>query len=482
MNNFLNTSEKWHEECGIFGIFARQPANVVDMCYYALYALQHRGQESCGIAVNEDGVIRSYRDLGLVNEVFTPDVLKSLNGGQMALGHVRYASGNQRRRSNAQPLVINHIKGSMALAHNGSLTNATELREALEWRGAIFHSTSNTEVIAYTITQARLTAPSIEQAVNEAMRQLSGAYSLVMMSPRKMIAVRDPNGFRPLCMGKIGDNVVFASESCALGAVGAEFVRDVEPGEIIVVTADGIKSIRDHCDQRPSSLCVFEFVYFARPDSVIDGSSVHEARLRAGEALAKEHPVEADVVIGVPDSGLDAALGYARASGIPYGIGFLKNKYIGRTFIAPGQGRRENDVRIKLNPIRATVEGKRVVMIDDSIVRGTTSLKIIKLLREAGAKEVHMMLSCPPFLYPCYFGTDIDSSENLIAYKHTVDEIKDIIGADSLSYLSIEALGKVASGCKLGYCSGCFTGQYPVEPPLHAARNKFEQKIHETSD
>ena len=308
------------------------------------------------------------------------------------------------------------------------------------------------------------------------MNDLKGAYSLVLMSPRKLVAARDPMGFRPLCMGQLGESVVFASESCALNAVGATFVRDIEPGEIVVVTDEGIESIRTHCSSK-TSLCVFEYVYFARPDSVIDGASVHMARMRAGQYLAKEYPIEADVVIGVPDSGLDAALGYSLESGIPYGIGFLKNKYIGRTFIAPTQAQRENDVRIKLNPIAATVAGKRVVMVDDSIVRGTTSLKIIKLLREAGAKEVHMLLSCPPFLYPCYFGTDIDSSENLIAYNHTIEEIRQIIGADSLGFLSIEALGDVAPGCKLGFCNGCFTGDYPVAPPARSQKNKFEEPL-----
>ncbi len=477
MKEFDLSLDKPHEECGVFGIYSNgEVEDVAGMTYYALYALQHRGQESCGIAVNDEGVITNYRDLGLVNEVFTQSALQSLGTGQMALGHVRYATTGKRRRSNAQPLVINHVKGTMTLAHNGNLTNAAELREAQELRGGIFHSTSDTEVIAYTIIQERLTAPSIEQAVNRAMDHLKGAYSMVLMSPRKMIAVRDPHGFRPLCMGKIGSSILFASESCALGAVGAEFIRDIEPGEIVIVTEDGIESITDHCGGK-TSLCVFEYVYFARPDSVIDGASVHMARVRAGEALAKEHQIDADVVIGVPDSGLDAALGYARASGIPYGIGFLKNKYIGRTFIAPSQGQRENDVRIKLNPIAATVAGKRVIMVDDSIVRGTTSLKIIKLLREAGAKEVHMLLSCPPFLHPCYFGTDIDSREKLIAHNHTIGEICHIIGADTLGYLSIEALSSVAKECKLGYCEGCFTGSYPVEPPVRPQKIKFEEKL-----
>lgn len=474
-------ADKPHEECGVFGVFNRgEIENVTNLCYYGLYALQHRGQESCGIAVNDRGVVANHRDLGLVNEVFTDFALQSLGNGQLAMGHVRYATTGNRRRSNAQPLVINHIKGTMTLAHNGNLTNAAELRQAQELTGAIFHTTSDTEVIAQTISRERLSSPSIERAVEAAMLKLQGAYSLVLMSPRKLIAVRDPRGFRPLCMGQIGKSVVFASESCALAAVGAAFVRNIDPGEIVVVTENDIQSIRTHCGG-PSSLCVFEYVYFARPDSVIDGASVHAARLCAGEFLAKEHPVEADVVIGVPDSGIDAALGFARASGIPYGIGFLKNKYIGRTFIAPNQAQRENDVRIKLSPIANTIAGKRVVMVDDSIVRGTTSLKIIRLLREAGAKEVHMRLSCPPFLYPCYFGTDIDSSENLIAYNHTIEEIRDIIGADSLGYLSIGALGRLAKGCNLGFCNGCFTGQYPGEIPKAGQKNRFEQKLAFTS-
>lgn len=474
-------TDKPREECGVFGVFNRGDDFAVEkLCYYGLYALQHRGQESCGIAVNDDGVITKHRDLGLVNEVFTKDALESLAGGQMAIGHVRYATTGTQRRSNAQPLVVNHIKGSMALAHNGNLTNAVALREEFELGGGIFQTTSDTEVIAYTITRERLQKPSIEQAVLGAMHYLQGAYSLVLMSPRKLIAARDPRGFRPLCMGTLAGSVVFASESCALNAVGANFVRDIKPGEVVVVTEDGVQSY--HSDiKAPSSLCVFEYIYFARPDSVIEGASVHTARVLAGQKLAQEHPVQADVVIGVPDSGIDGAIGYAQASGTPYGLGFLKNKYIGRTFIAPSQTQRENDVRIKLNPIAATVQGKRVVMVDDSIVRGTTSLKIIRLLREAGAKEVHMRLTCPPFLYPCYFGTDIDSSENLIAYKHTVDEIRSIIGADSLGYLSIEALGELAPECKLGFCSACFTGQYPVQPPNRALKSKFEEKLHKTT-
>ena len=402
-------SDKVHEECGVFGVYRRgDELDVVSTTYYALYALQHRGQESCGMAVNDDGVFYKRRELGLVNEVFTKDVLESMPRGNMCIGHCRYATTGTPVRANAQPFVIRHVKGPMALAHNGNLTNAAELREEFELMGGIFHSTSDTEVIAYTITRERLTAPSIEKAVENAMPKLKGAYSLVVMSPRKLIAARDPYGFRPLCLGKIGDSDVVASESCAIHAAGGEFVRDIEPGEIVCIDENGVHSIRTHCG-KPTSLCVFEFVYIARPDSVVDGASVHRARRRAGALLALEHPVQADVVIGVPDSGLDAALGYSQQSGIPYGIGFLKNKYIGRTFIQPSQQLRENTVRIKLNPIADTVRGKRVVLVDDSIVRGTTSRQIVQLLREAGATEVHFLSSAPKFLYPCYFGVDVDS-------------------------------------------------------------------------
>ena len=473
--------DKLHEECGVFGIYdVGDIEDIISDTYYGLYALQHRGQESCGIAVNDDGVIQLHKDVGLVSEVFGREVLERLPRGRMTVGHCRYATTGTQSASNAQPLVVRHVKGSMALAHNGNLTNAAELRREYELQGAIFHSTSDTEVIAYTITRERLTSPSIQDAVVAAMDKIKGAYSLVIMSPRKLIAARDPKGFRPLCMGRLGKSVVFASESCALDAIGAEFVRDIEPGEVVVVTDGGaVESIRTHCGKEARSACIFEYIYFARPDSVMDGSSVHQARRRAGALLALSHPAQADVVVGVPDSGLDAALGYAQQSGIPYGIGFLKNKYIGRTFIAPNQKQRENDVRIKLNPIASTVRGKRVVLVDDSIVRGTTSLKIVKLLREAGATEVHMRLSAPPFRYPCYFGTDIDSSENLIAYKHTVEEIAEIIGVDSLGYLPVEDLPKLVLGGCSGLCDACFTGCYPVKPPAAGAKSKFESKFSE---
>ncbi|MBS6366843.1 MAG: amidophosphoribosyltransferase [Clostridiales bacterium] len=473
------TDRKPREECGVFGIFSNHTEDLASLVYYGLYALQHRGQESAGIVVNDDGIFRSYKDVGLVNEVFNAQRLNELGLGNIAIGHVRYGTTGTDKRLNAQPIVVNHIKGRIALAHNGNLTNSYELREALEMAGSIFHTTSDTEVISYLITKERLTSPSIEAAVNLAMHHLQGAYSLCIMSPSKMIAVRDPNGFRPLCYGVMDDgSYVVASESCALDAVGAEFVRDLDPGEIVVFDKNGIRSIRDHCGKAQPTFCVFEYIYFSRPDSTIDGASVHEARLRAGAFLAEEHPVEADIVVGVPDSGLDAAIGYSRASGIPYGIGFIKNKYIGRTFISPGQKSRENLVKIKLNPIAQTVRGKRVVLIDDSIVRGTTSARIVKLIRDAGAREVHFRVSAPPFINPCFYGTDIDSRENLIAVNHSVDEIARIIGADTLGYLSLEHVTQLAAPGK-GYCIGCFSGQYPTEVPTQVRKSRFEQKISE---
>ena len=447
-----------------------------------LFSLQHRGQEGCGIAVNDEGVIHSYKDLGLVNDVFTPNVLKSLGDGNMAIGHVRYGTTGANDRNNVQPIVVNHIKGRMALAHNGNLVNSTELREELELQGSIFHTTSDTEVISYVITKERINCPSIEEAVNRAMYKIDGAYSLVVMSPSKLIAARDPRGFRPLCYGMTEDGrYIVASESCALDAVGAKLIRDIKPGEIVVFGEDGVRSIEDHVGAKESAMCIFEYIYFARPDSKIDGCNVHQARVRAGELLAKSHPVDADIVIGVPDSGLDAAVGYARASGIPYGIGFIKNKYIGRTFISPGQSSREDKVKIKLNPISEVVKGKRVIMIDDSIVRGTTSARIVRLVREAGAKEVHVRISAPPFVSPCYYGVDIDSKENLIACQNTIPEIAKIIGADSLGYLSREDVTKLADGSSCtGFCCACFDEKYPTQIPQGNSKNKFEQKIDKT--
>ena len=471
-----------HEECGVFGIYSKERGPVAASAYFALYALQHRGQESCGIAVNDDGVITAHKDIGLVPEVFNADVLKKLGEGNMAVGHVRYSTTGNQSRLNAQPLVIKHVKGKMVLAHNGNLVNADTLREELEMGGAIFHTTNDTEAIAYMITQARLNCPSIETAVEKAMEKIKGAYSLIIMSPQKLIAARDPVGFRPLCMGKRGEDIVFASESCALDSLGAEFIRDLDPGEIVVVDKNGIRSLKGHCKGQKGNLCVFEFIYFARPDSVIEGASVHNARLRAGSYLALEHPVQADVVVGVPDSGLDAAIGYSRQSGIPYGIGLIKNRYVGRTFIQPSQAQREDAVRIKLNVLKATVAGKRVVLVDDSIVRGTTSARIVKLVREAGAKEIHMRISAPPFMNPCYFGTDIDSKENLIACKMSIDEIAKEIGVDSLGFISTDSVRRIAEGARCGFCDACFTGNYPVETPANISKDKFESKISDKND
>ncbi len=470
-----------HEECGVFGVYSPVTNGVAATVYYGLFALQHRGQESCGIVVNDDGIFRTYKDLGLVNDVFTPEVIAGLGPGSMAIGHVRYGTTGGNERANSQPIVVNHIKGRMALAHNGNLVNSFELREELELEGSIFHTTSDTEVISYIITKERLQSASIEEAVSRAMHRVKGAYSLVIMSPAKLIAARDAHGFRPLCYGKTEDGrYIVASESCALDAVGAAFIRDLRPGEILVIDKNGVRSLIEHCDTAPPSLCVFEYIYFARPDSVIDGCSVHSARLRAGSFLALEHPVQADVVVGVPDSGLDAAIGYSRQSGIPYGIGLIKNKYIGRTFISPGQKVREDKVKIKLNPVAETVRDKRVVLIDDSIVRGTTSSRIVKLLRDAGAREVHMRVSAPPFLNACYYGTDIDSQENLIACHHTVEETAALIGADTLGYLSVEHARLLAAGDRgKGYCAACFDAKYPTEIPSQTNKNRFERKISE---
>lgn len=468
-----------HEECGVFGIYSPVPADLAPLARFGLYALQHRGQESAGIALNDDGVFRACRGVGLVNEVLSSEKLEALGQGNIAVAHVRYATTGADNLRNVQPLIINHHKGSMALAHNGNLTNAFELRTALEQRGSIFHTTTDSEVIAYVIVGQRLCCGSIESAVCAAMDVIHGAYSLVVSSPTKLIAARDPHGFRPLCLGRRADgSVVAASESCALDAVGAAFLRDVEPGEVVMVDGNGLHSDRSHCGRSRRSLCVFEYIYFARPDSVLDGKSVCLARQRAGEFLAQEHPVEADVVVGVPDSGLDAAIGYARASGIPYAIGLTKNKYVGRTFIAPTQSERETGVNLKLNPIRSVIEGKRVVLIDDSIVRGTTCRRTVELLRRAGAKEVHMRISAPPFIAPCFYGTDIDSADGLIANHHTVPEIAKLIGADSLGYLSLEHAG-LLTGEDSGFCMACFSGDYPTEIPAPGSKSRFERRIHE---
>ena len=465
-----------HEECGVFGVYSTKTEDVASLVYYGLYALQHRGQESCGIVVNDDGVFTSHKGLGLVSEVFSHEEMKKFPRGEIAVGHVRYGTTGGNNLSNCQPIQVNHLRGKLAVAHNGNLSNALPLRQELELSGAIFHSTSDTETIAYVITRERITAPSIQEAVSRAMDKLDGAYSLVMMSSTKLIAVRDPHGFRPLCYGQMEDGTyVVASESCALHAVGAKFERDILPGEIFTIDRNGIHSDKRHCGTAPRKLCIFEHIYFARPDSVIEGISVHDARMKAGAILAKAHPVDADIVIGGPDSGLDAALGYSRESGIPYGIGLIKNKYIGRTFISPGQDHRVDQVKIKLSPVESVVKGKRVVLIDDSIVRGTTSARIVTLLKNAGAKQIHMRISAPPFLYPCYYGTDIDSQDHLIACHHSVEEIAKIIGVDSLGYLPLENLENLCGNT--GYCSACFSGCYPTDRPKDTRKDQFEEKL-----
>ena len=465
-----------HEECGVFGIWSPEKAPLAETVYYGLYALQHRGQEGCGIAVCEDGVITAHKDTGLVGDVFDHLTLSGMPQGNMAVGHVRYSTTGGNERRNCQPIVVNHMKGRMALAHNGNLSNAYELRRELELSGAIFHTTSDTETIAYVITKQRLIKPSIEEAVLAAMDIIEGAYSLVVMSPTKLIAVRDPFGFRPLCFGTMQDgSYAVASESCALTAVGAQFVRDIEAGEMLIFSANGVRSVKQHCNTRPKRICIFEYIYFARPDSVIDERSVHDARLRAGRILAESCPADADIVIGVPDSGLDAALGFSQASGIPYGIGLIKNKYIGRTFISPTQSSRADKVRIKLSAVGETVRGKRVVLVDDSIVRGTTGGRIVSLLREAGAKEIHFRVSAPPFLHPCYYGTDIDSEKDLIACKHTSDEIAAQMGADSLGYLPVERLSGLIDSDDC--CKACFNGDHPTKVPENAYKDKYETKL-----
>lgn len=454
-------SEGLHEECGVFGIYSDGTLNPAYACYNGLLALQHRGQESCGIAVNDCGVINHHKDMGLVSEVFNNGILDSLEG-QMAVSHVRYSTAGGSVRENSQPLVMRYIKGVIAIAHNGNLTNAVEIRRELEHRGAIFQTTIDSEVIAYVIARERIKCHSVEEAVRRAMYQINGAYSLLVMSPRKLIAARDPYGFRPLCMGKINGTYVFASESCALDAVGAEFVRDIEPGEIVVVDDSGVRSIKEHCGKK-KALCVFEYIYFARTDSMIDGIGVYEARKQAGRILARTFPVDADLVIGVPESGIDAAIGYSEESGIPYEKGIVKNNYIGRTFIKPSQKERMKSVRIKLNPLCTSVKGKRVVMLDDSIVRGTTCDRIVKMLKEAGAKEVHLRISSPPFMWPCYYGTDIPSREELIACNHTVEEIGKLSGADSIGFLPADSLPEMLMNSGISYCDACFTGKYPAE-------------------
>ena len=466
---------KLNEECGVFGIYANTPVDAAHEVYLGLYALQHRGQESVGISVCDDGVMRHRKGAGLVHEVFDEDELQKLGTGNIAIGHVRYSTTGGADMNNIQPLVVRHIKGNMSLAHNGNLTNSAQLRRKFELNGAIFHGTSDTEAIAYAIVAARLKCGSTEEAVEAAMNEIKGAYSCVLMTATKLIAFRDPNGFRPLVLGKTENGYIAASESCSIESIGGTVLRDVRPGEIAVIGEDGISSITTHCG-RPQTMCVFEYIYFARPDSLLEGEPVQNWRTNAGRILAKRSPADADIVIGVPDSGIDAALGYSAESGIPYATGFVKNRYIGRSFIQPKQSDRRDAVRIKLNAVSSVVSGKRVIMVDDSIVRGTTSARIVGLLKSAGAKEVHVRISSPPFRFPCWFGTDIDSQENLIACRYdNTEDIARAIGADSLAYLPVR---DAQSLTKCGTCTGCFTGDYPIDVSGCGEKNKFEEKIH----
>lgn len=471
-------SHSLHEECGVFGMYDLDGNDVASTIYYGLFALQHRGQESCGIAVSDTcgpkGKVTVHKDMGLVNEVFTQDILDSMKG-DIGVGHVRYSTAGASTKENAQPLVLNYVKGTLGLAHNGNLINANDLRKELEYTGAIFQTTIDSEVIAYHIARERLNSKTVEEAVKLAAKKIKGAYALVVMSPRKLIGARDPFGFKPLCIGKRDNAYILASETCALDTLGAEYVRDVLPGEVVTITPEkGIVSDTSLClPKGQEARCIFEYIYFARPDSQIDGVGVYHSRIMAGRFLAIDSPVEADLVVGVPESGNAAALGYALESGIPYGKAFVKNGYVGRTFIKPKQSNRESSVKIKLNVLREAVEGKRIIMIDDSIVRGTTSDRIVRMLREAGATEVHVRISSPPFLWPCYFGTDIPEREQLIAYNRTIDQIREVIGADSLGYLEIPRLEEIADG--LSICKGCFTGKYPIEPPKEDIRGDFER-------
>ena len=465
------------EECGVFGAYDMDGGDVAPSVYYGLFALQHRGQESCGIAVTDTYGKRKVhfrKGLGLVNEVFDEEELGKLKGN-LGVGHVRYSTAGGTRAENAQPLVLNYVKGTLVIAHNGNLTNAIELRHELEYTGAIFQTTIDSEVIAYHIARERLKVSKAEDAVRNAMKKIEGAYALVVSSPRKMIGARDPFGLKPLCIGKRDNTWFLASESCALAAVGADFIRDVEPGEIVSFTKHGVSS--DKSMQIPpekQARCIFEYIYFARMDSVIDNINVYHARIVAGKALAQSYPVEADLVVGVPDSGLVAAKGYSEYSGIPYGMAFHKNSYVGRTFIKPKQSQRESSVKIKLNVIEEVVRGKRIVMVDDSIVRGTTCANIIKMLKKAGAKEAHVRISSPPFLHPCYFGTDVPSNDQLIAHSHTTEQIREMIGADSLGYMEIDKLKDMVGD--LGYCDACFTGNYPMRVPGKDISHAFESE------
>lgn len=460
-------SDKLREECGIFGVYGTPGA--ANLAYFGLYALQHRGQESAGIAVSNGKELLLHKGMGLVRDVFDEQNLSSLRG-DIACGHVRYSTTGSSSLGNAQPLTAKYAKGTMAVAHNGNLVNADELRRELEGKGALFQSSTDSEVIANLI--ARLSRDGVEDAIAECMQKIKGAYSLVIMTENKLIGVRDPNGFRPLVIGKLGHSFVLASETCALDTVGASFVREVLPGEIVSIDERGISSSTP-VQSRRQNFCIFEYVYFARPDSIMNGRCVHTVRKKFGEALAREHSTDVDLIVPVPDSGISAAIGLAEASGVPYGEGMIKNRYIGRTFIQPEQGLRDVSVRIKLNPIRDAIDGKKLIVIDDSIVRGTTSRRLVKMLRDGGAKEVHLRITCPPIANSCFYGIDTPTREELIASSHTVEEMRKKIGADSLGFLSLDGMVEATGIPKENFCLACFTGDYPISAPHQTKIHKF---------
>lgn len=481
MTNFVEINpalDKANDECGVFGIYKNNDdINVVSVTHDALYSLQHRGHVSAGITVNDNQKFTTVKELGMVSEVFNDKTLGKLPNGKIAVGHVRYTSGLALDRAANQPLVLRYREGSIAIANNGSITNFPEIRKELERGGSIFQSNSNAEVMAYVIATERIGTDNLEEAVLAAMKRFKGAYSTVICAPSRLIGFRDVNGFRPLCVGKLRDSYVITSESCVLDTIGATLLRDVMPGEMIVIDEDGFHSYLLDKKTGKTSLCAFEYVYVARPDSVIDNVSVYQARLKAGELLYKEYPIDADMVCGVPDSGIIAAEGYARASGIPYGMGFMKNKFLGRN-AGTGMDKKKRLLHTKLTALKCNVEGKRIVVIDDSIVRGQTSQHIVNLLRSAGAREIHMLISSPPFVCPCYFGIDISDKENLIANKMSCEEIRREIGADTLGYLSVESLRKTAEDCAIGLCDGCFTKQFSAEIPTTFFVDKYATKIH----
>ena len=465
--------DKFKEECGVFGIFGHPEAS--NLAYLGLYALQHRGQESAGIAASDGTAIRHSKSMGYVNEAFNQETLETLPG-HLAIGHVRYSTAGDSKLSNAQPIVIDCMHGSLALGHNGNLVNAGEVRDALVRQGAIFQTSSDSEVVVHLY--ARSPEPTVEAALVDAISQVRGAFSFVMMTKDRVIGVRDPHGFRPLVLGRLGDANVVCSETCALDLIGATYVRDVEPGEIVILNAQGVKSIKPFAPA-PQSQCVFEHVYFARPDSYVFGESVNEVRTNLGRRLAREAPVEADVIVPVPDSGVCAAIGFSEESGVPMRMGLIRNHYVGRTFIEPQQSIRHFGVRVKLNPVRSILEGRRVVLVDDSIVRGTTSRKIVRMVRSAGAREVHMRISCPPTISPCFYGVDTPRRSELIAATHSLDEIRRYLNADSVAYLSLEGLTGAVSGGRSRYCTSCYTGVYPVAFPRdEAAYLQLALKLH----